>query len=375
MKILVVIGLMRRGGAERVVSRLSAQWSKAHEVRVAVFDSSEMAYSHGGRLIDLNVPIRVKPKRVWNMRLPSARKSVVTKAIKFIRRVVKLARLIRRERPRRIISFLEYSNFPVIVAAMLTGTLPRTIVSVRDNPASFPLGDRLLMAALYRFPRRVVVVARGMADALHGMAWHGAPKKNLLFIPNPAPRVGPSHESANDATRRPSRYILGVGTIVPKKGFDRLIAAFAAVDDPRLRLAILGEHRGKEYKKLAAQADSLGVAERVTMPGGVDNIGPWYRGALCFVLSSRYEGWPNVVIEAMAHGCPVVSFDCDYGPAEIIEPGVSGILVPDGDIDALAEAISNLIADDAKRRSLSAAGMAAMKQYDIAKISGLWLAD
>ena len=132
--------------------------------------------------------------------------------------------------------------------------------------------------------------------------------------------------------------ILGVGRLTQAKDFPTLIRAFALVRKKRAaRLMILGE--GEERPKLEALVRELGLEREVTLPGFVDNPYKYMKRAAVFVLSSKWEGFGNVLVEAMALGTPVVSTDCPSGPAEILENGRWGRLVPVGDVYALAEAI------------------------------------
>jgi glycosyltransferase involved in cell wall biosynthesis len=132
--------------------------------------------------------------------------------------------------------------------------------------------------------------------------------------------------------------ILGIGRLTTQKDFGTLIRAFAEVRGQReARLMILGE--GSERPALERLARELGVRDDVVLPGFVDNPFAFLKRAALFVLSSTYEGLPGVLIQALACGTPVVSTDCDSGPREILDGGRLGILVPVGDLDALANGI------------------------------------
>lgn len=351
---MVIISSLHRGGAERVVSRLSCTWQEVHDVLLTVFDSSKIAYSYGGVLVDLKCP---------------SVNGIRDKIVNALRRVFRLITLIRKEKPDCIISFMESANFPVILAASLTNTLTRLSVSVRNNPEHFGLIQRYLMFFLYRLPKRVVAISQGVLLTLKKMK---VPCEKLFFIPNPAPgglRKVENKEEKN--IPRPSRYILGVGRLHPQKRFDRLMAVFAGIDDPDMFLVILGE--GDERANLESLARQLKIDTRLIMPSVVDDIAPWYENALCFVLSSEYEGWGNVLIEAMNWRCPVVSFDCPYGPSEIIESGVSGLLVPEGDIPALRRAILEVINSDTMREKFVKESLLRLKQFDVNQIAKMWL--
>jgi len=352
VKLLVVIPSLHRGGAERVVSLLTQEWCKSHEVLLSVFDASRPAYSYGGKLVDLSI---------------SAQAGVVRKMANALRRIFRLSGAMRRERPDRIISFMESANFPAIFAALLTGHLGKLSVSVRNDPSRFAYPYRLLLPLLYRLPRRVVAVSQGVALALGDM---GVPKNRLITIPNPAPR-SINIDQLNRPSTAPGRYILGVGRLHQQKGFDRLLYAFSSIANPDLHLVILGE--GGERASLEALAKSLGIGPRVLMPGVVADPMPWYQHAACFVLSSRHEGWPNVIFEAMSNGCPVVSFDCQYGPSEIIHHGVNGLLVDDGNVDVLKESIGMLVNDTLQRKKLALQGFKRSAEFKSEALAEKWL--
>ncbi|MGL4860550.1 MAG: glycosyltransferase [Enterobacteriaceae bacterium] len=323
MKVFVIIPSMHRGGAERVASILTNEWSKEHEVTLVVFDSSKQAYSFGGSLIDLDL---------------SAGSYLLQKCIRVIQRIKRLSRLFRMEKPDRIISFMESANFPTIFAALIANQLSKVWVSVHNDPARFSKIYRLLIPFLYHLPDKVVTVSSGIA---HALALRKVSKSKLLIIPNPPPiQVPEINTFLSRPIDAPARYILGVGRLHWQKGFDRLINAFSMItDEPDLYLVILGE--GKERTALERQAMMLGVTDRVLMPGAVKDVWSWYRYAQCFALSSRHEGWPNVIMEALSQACPVVAFNCQYGPNEIIENGYNGYLLPEGNISDLADYIKN----------------------------------
>lgn len=352
MKILVIIPSLHRGGAERVVSNLTQEWAKHHAVTLVVFDATSPAYPHGGKQVDLGL---------------AAHSGIARKLLNAFARVFRLARVIRQVQPDRIISFMESANFPAILAALAVGRLDRLIVSVRNDPARFPGFYRVLIPLFYRLPVRVVAVSAGIGKALVGM---GLPAFMVRTIPNPIASAAPDDHQSEPLALPIQRFILGVGRLHPQKGFDRLLKAFATLEMQDLKLVILGE--GSERSALEQLTDELGIRDRVLMPGNVADPMPWYRQAACFVLSSRHEGWPNVLMEAMSNGCPVVSFDCNYGPNEIIENGVSGLLVKDGDVARLMVTISCLLTDNELRLRISEAGKRRMKNFTVEKIAPQW---
>ncbi len=147
--------------------------------------------------------------------------------------------------------------------------------------------------------------------------------------------------------------VLGVGRLVPQKDFPTLLRAFARVRaTTEARLLVLGE--GRELERLQALAEELGIARDVALPGFDPNPVSAMARAAVFVLSSAWEGFGNVLVEALATGCPVVSTDCPSGPSEILEGGRYGRLVPVGDVSAMADAIGACLRDpgdsDVRRR-------------------------
>ena len=351
MKVVVVINSLASGGAQRVVSTLTREWAKGHQVLIALFDASRPAYDYGGQIADLRTPsLRSPVKKLHNALLRS----------------IRLARVLRNERPDRIVSFMESANFPTIVAAAVTGFLDRLSLSVRCNPATIPWLNGLLIPIAYRLADRVVAPSDGVRNALRKM---GLPPRKLLVIPNPLAR----RTDATTSTRSesPLRYILGVGRLEREKGFDRLLKAFSEVDRSDVDLVILGD--GTERSTLRAISQELGIASHLHLPGMVSDVDAWYRRADCFVLTSHYEGSPNVVGEAMANGCPVVSFDCPYGAAELLEGGYSGILVPQDNIEGLSDAMQQLVSDRALRERLSKVGRQRAEAFSVEKIAPRWL--
>ena len=353
MKVVVVINSLASGGAQRVVSTLTREWAKGHQVLIALFDASRPAYDYGGQIADLRTPsLRSPVKKLHNALLRS----------------IRLARVLRNERPDRIVSFMESANFPTIVAAAMTGLLDRICVSVRIDPMMIPCLDRLLIPIAYRLAERVVAPSNGVRNALQKM---GLPARKLSVIPNPVAK----RTDATTAARAdfPLRYVLGVGRLEPQKGFDRLLTAFskAKIVQSDIQLVILGD--GTERASLLAKSQELGITSRLQLPGVVADVDAWYRRADCFVLTSHYEGSPNVVMEAMANGCPVVSFDCPYGPAEILEGGRCGMLVRQDDIAGLSDAIQRLVSDRVIRGRLAEIGRQRAKAFSVEKIAPRWL--
>jgi glycosyltransferase involved in cell wall biosynthesis len=175
------------------------------------------------------------------------------------------------------------------------------------------------------------------------------------------------HSQSEDPTRVQMPVVVAFGRLISRKGFDDLLKAFRIVRDKmKSRLIIIGD--GEEHNNLQNLSYSLSLEDDVTLTGYLDNPYEILSSADVFVLSSRWEGFGNVIIEAMACGVPVISTDCPYGPNEIITHGVNGLLVPVGDVQAMAEAIVTLLRDRALRTSLAEAGRKRAQDFSVDKM-------
>ncbi|MDR2882594.1 MAG: glycosyltransferase family 4 protein [Alistipes sp.] len=225
---------------------------------------------------------------------------------------------------------------------------------------SYPLARRMAS----RLAHRVVVLTQ--ADkALYGRRF-GA--RNAVCIPNPV-----TVNSSEPSPLAEKRFV-AVGRLHPQKGYDMLLDAWASTRCRRegWTLRIVGSGRWEE--RLGAQIDRLGVADSVEMLPATHEVEAMFRSASCFVLSSRFEGLPLVLIEAAAMGLPAVSFDCETGPREIIEDASTGLLVPPGDVGALAAAMDEMAADGEMRARMGAAALERSRLFSPGAILERWRA-
>jgi len=197
----------------------------------------------------------------------------------------------------------------------------------------------------------------------------GARGENIVAIGNALPFAFPSVLSSSD-----NRTLLAVGRLTHAKGFDTLLRAWhgASSDLPDWRLRIVGE--GEERPTLEALCNELGVSTTVELPGVTDDIESEYRRASAFCLSSRYEGFGLVLIEAMAYGLPIVATDCETGPKAILEHAGVASVVPIDNAPALAAAIVKTCSDSAYGAALSEAGRVVAARYGVTEIVAQWIA-
>ena len=256
-------------------------------------------------------------------------------------------------RPESVISFLNYPNIALLLAAQLGKTDTRIYVNVRNHISSSVVGAKsrrmreipVLMRNLFPLADGIVAVSDGVADDIARLTGISANCMTTIFNPVYRPEVldlakaPPPHPWLRPGA---APVVLGVGKMKPQKDFATLLKAFGRLRKGRAaRLIILGDGDGRPG--LEALAEELGIRQDLDFPGYVDNPYVYYSHAAVFVLSSAWEGLPNVLIEAMACGCPVVSTDCPSGPSEILDGGRFGRLVPVGDDKAMAEAIAQTL--------------------------------
>ena len=254
-------------------------------------------------------------------------------------------RYLKRTRPRCAMSMIHTANFNSGLGALFVPDVP-VIVNLRIAASCDPAAQWWFRSwfgfgperRLYQRASRVVGVSRGVAE--EAVEVFGVPPSRVLSIPNPrqsrevSPDIAEEHEALFEKP-----VVLGVGRLAPQKDFETLLKAFARLAASRdLHLVILGEGPGR--RALLEQASELGISQRVFLPGFVPNPQAYLRRARVFALSSRNEGFPGALIEAMEAGAAIVSTDCPFGPSEILEGGRFGRLVPVGDAKGLAEAIA-----------------------------------
>mgnify|MGYP000542529479 CR=1 FL=1 len=264
-----------------------------------------------------------------------------------------LARYARRRRPTVIISALYHADLVLLVSRILARLPSKVLISAQNNPEFLGANgaggrNRLIGFGLRRLLRRadgIVAISRGVGESLVRLAC--IDRESVVVIHNPV--VAPGFERERDAepqhpwfTDNDIPVLVAAGRLTPQKDYPTLLHAFTILRQRRpLRLIILGE--GEDRRDLEALVRSLSIEEDVDMPGFAENPYAFMKAADLFVLSSRFEGFANVLAEALACGTPVVSTDCPYGPSEILANGKYGRSVPVGDAEAFADAMNETL--------------------------------
>ena len=279
-----------------------------------------------------------------------------------LRRIAWLRKALREAQADLAVSFLTKIN--VLTAVACVGLGVRRIASERNNflvQRMHPLWRLLMPVALASAD---VAVLQTQASRAALPAWA---QRRAIVIYNPAPMA-----CEHAAKLPPPHRLIAVGRLTEQKGFDVLLRA---IDRARergcdLSLTIYGE--GEERQRLSDMAESLGLSRHVWLAGKTLRPHGWVEGGGIFVLSSRYEGFANVLVEAMAAGFAVVSTSCDWGPAEIVTHGRDGLLVPIDDPDRLAEELIRLWEDDALRARLAEAALLRAADFSEPHILSEW---
>lgn len=351
---------MQGGGAERVAALLCNHWvEQGHDVTLMPTFSGrgECYYA-----LNTKVKLDFLADRIAKKRWP---------VFERLWRLNALRQMIRRSNPDVVVSFLTHVN----VAALLAGCgckIP-VVVSERVYPPAYQLSFfyQQMRKRLYPTAHAVVVQSE---DTLNWLS-ENIPAARGVVIANPV--LLPDEKQRTPASgflvHEQKRFLLAVGRLEHQKGFDVLIQAFAEIASLQIEwhLVIVGE--GSERKKLEQLVGQLGLDDRISLPGRTDNVSDWYQQADLFVLSSRFEGFPNALLEAMANGVPAVSFDCQTGPSDIIQNGVNGMLVaPENGAFGLAKALSSLMTDASLREKLGQQATYVRERYAIEKIAAQW---
>jgi glycosyltransferase involved in cell wall biosynthesis len=343
-KIMLIVPSLVKGGVERVVSILSKELSKYYEVYVIVYHNP-VEYEIGGKLINLETPTGSFWRKVKNI----------------FYRVVKLKRLIREISPDFIVSFM--GNLQPIL------TFEPVVVSIRNNPDFFPLQEKLYLSTVYKFPnvKKIISCSSGIEKKLN----NNYKLKNTKTIYNP---IDLTLINQKLIALKPFEfdYVLAIGRLNRQKGFDILIKSFAKTNlRKRVKLVILGE--GEERKNLEKLIVKFDLKSQVLLFGKVDNPFIYIKYAKFFILSSRYEGFGNVLSEALTCGTPVIATDCEAGPSEIVKNGKNGLLVPVEDEEALKVAMDKLFYDRGLYKRLKTNTRKSVERFDIKNIVKEWL--
>ena len=371
-KILVFIGSLTSGGAERVAVSLSKYLSISEKFEVVFvtldgYRSDFYTLHHSVKRIAMDM---------------SGATAGMGKYLMNLRRMIAFRKIVRAEKPDIVLGMITRHAVISILACIL---LPvKVVVSERNYPGKRKNHSmwEILRKYTYRYANAHVVQTSKIAEWLR----ENTKSTNIHIIPNSIswplenfePILAPS-----DFVKQDEKLILAAGSFKEQKGFDLLLDAIPGVLErhPEWKLVILGGRVDEDEKNsgdlVREQLMSL-IAEkhlenRVLLPGKAGNMTEWYQRADIFVLSSRFEGFPNVLLEAMASGTACVSFNCDTGPADLIQHGINGMLVEELNTKELGMTVYEVMNQPGLRKKLADNAIKVRNTFSEEKIMKLWI--
>lgn len=362
MKLLIFISSLSGGGAERVTVNLANHWAlKGWEITIVTLRrQSDDFYTlhHAVRRVALE--------------MDGDSGHVIVGLVRNLRRVMALRRVLRQIGPDVALGMMDRANVMLAIASRGLRQI-RAVGSERTYPPENPLGKLWDRLRFHSYAHLYAVVAQTDMGA-EWLKSHTRAQR-AFAIPNPVnwpltDAVPSINVELTRGARR--RLLLAVGRLSAEKQFDLLVGCFQSLTTSLADwdLVILGE--GPLRRELEAQVSEASLGNRVFLPGRAGNMGDWYQCADVFVMSSRFEGFPNTLVEAMAYGVPAVSFDCDTGPRDIIRHKVDGLLVPPGNVRELTAALKQLMGDENLRMRLANRAADVRLRFATAGIAEKW---
>ncbi|MCE2510419.1 MAG: glycosyltransferase [Alphaproteobacteria bacterium] len=359
MNIAFLISSLSSGGAERVASLLCNAWQEAgHRVDLLTFQAE-----------DAPVHYKLAPGVTHHpLGLMKASRSLPAFVCNGLRRVLAVRRVLQRLRPDALVSFVTDTNVIAILAAGSLG-IP-VVISERIHPAAHPVGGLRHWLRKRTYPRASRIVVQ-TADIAAWVQRHI--KAEAAVIPNPVRLDDFQRQPEKTARSDSRRRLIAVGRLTPQKGYDLLLEAFARLAETHADwdLTIFGE--GDQRQELERAVRAHGLAARVSLPGISDDLHAELAVADLYVHPSRYEGYPNALVEALASGLCCVATDCTGANREILQDGGFGLLVRPEDADDLAATLDRAMSDPELRRRFSERAPTAVQPCALDDIAARWL--
>ncbi|WP_018027534.1 glycosyltransferase [Porphyromonas somerae] len=348
-KVLFVISSLRGGGAERVLSVLANELSTYSnlEISILLLDNCSQAYT-----LDSNVKLLTLKKKKTNW----------TKIGRTLSLIKSIRKSIDSYDPDIVIPFMTETSILVYLA--IKGSYPQIASEhgvFRDRGTII----NWLRSFVFKRINHIVCLNHHDYNELRKL------NKNVSIIHNPSHFKAPS---INNKERE--AYVICVGSLdrYEEKGIHILVGIWQAIvkEAPNFKLHILGGGNEANQQQLQSLIADLGLQSSVILEGFQDDLSPWYKKAEMLISASEMESFSMILVEAQSMGCPIISFDCPYGPAEIINNNIDGILVPNQDLEKLTKAILYLHSNDKVRSDLSNNGLINSKRFDKDVIAKKW---
>ncbi|MFB2918979.1 glycosyltransferase family 4 protein [Aerosakkonema funiforme] len=358
MRITLVTPSLSCGGAERALVLVAeGLMNKGYDVSIVTIAGIERDFYQ-------------LPKKVNRLSLNIAANSPtpIHAVWNNLYRLWVLRKTIQSLQPEVVISFLDTTNILTLLA--LFNTKYPILVSEQNNPITETqnLWSKLRRLT-YPMAAKVVSVSDGV-DAYFD--WLPKNKRAVIYNPVQPIKDEPIEIDLPPGAAPEKKWAIAMGRLTYQKGFDLLLPAFQKISNkyPDWQLLIFGE--GELRRELEDLREKLGLTNQVLFPGLTANPIGMLKSAKLFVLSSRWEGLPAVLFEALSCGLPVVSMNCPSGPQEIIRDGIDGILVPNGDVSAFTSAMDRLMSDSEERARLASRASEAVDRFSLDKVVKKW---
>ncbi len=359
-RLLLVINAMSAGGAERVCSLLANAWAERGDT------VSIATYTAAGTTSFFPLHPAVREVHLGVNGSPGALLGRLGAVGRNLARIRAIRRALHDARPDVVVAFMDVTNVLAILAAQGTG-IP-VVVTEHIDPSQKSIGPLWTTLRRWTYPHaaRLAVLNERVLEYFPDDI-----RRRSVVLPNPVVRPP---EPASPPVGKPdgARTVVAMGRMTRQKGFDLLLEAFASIAarHPAWSLEIWGD--GPLRGGLEARAQAPDLMGRVRFPGRTDDAYGVLAAADLYVLSSRYEGFPMVLCEAMASGLPVLSFDCRTGPREIVRDGIDGVLVPAGDVPEFAARMDRLMADPGARDALARRAPEILDRFGVSRVLARW---
>ena len=351
-KIGFVIGKLSSGGAERVISTLSNELVERFDITIITFTKSTPFYALDERIKVVSCQDEVQQ--------PSSMFDSLKLNYILVKRISKIAI---KEQVDILIGFITSANILTTIAAKLN-RIP-CIISERNNPLveEVPKLWVILRRFVYPLANSLVLQTKGIKKIYEKKI---RPYK-ITILPNP---ISSELSKQRTNTIKHEKIILTVGRLDKNKCHDELITAFYAINPKEWKVKIIGE--GAKKQELNELIESYNLSEKVKIISKVKDIHKFYNEASIFVFTSKTEGFPNALLEAMHYGLPSISTDCNFGPSDLINDGINGYLVPVNDQVELTNKLSGLINDEKLQNQFSKKAKETTENYVSEKVIAKW---
>lgn len=358
-KILFISTNLKGGGAERMILNILLH------LHPDIYKIYLVLFEHEGVYVG-QVPAYVKKIFL-----------IIKNKFNYIKIILLLAfKLFSGLKPDIVISFMILPNILTILSSLISLFKPKIIISIRNNPEMDFISQKkkcfkkVLMNILYPFASHIIVISKGIKNTLITNNNFKRDKIRVVYNGIDINYVQTLARKIPDDPlfqKKGCYYITACGRLTHQKGFFNLIKAFSLIKNRiNAQLFIFGE--GEERKNLENLIIHLHLNNKVFLPGFTPNPFQYIAHSDVFILSSLYEGFGNVIIEAMACGTPVISTDCPFGPGEIIEHGINGLLIPPDNIDTIADTLLSLLQNKSLRERLILEGKKRINDFSVIKM-------